>query len=509
MNIYSSTYFRNYIELQENNSILIGHRETSLGIGTIDGNYMTNINPNPAVSYIGRAVNVEIDDYIYESRRISNFQEDLLTGLVLNMSYDNVNEWYVLTGSGTFFNTEISVNDYVRVNGNLNTYLKVLDVVSNTEVHLEGNSWLGLKNKSIYLFKGIEFTKTFRENYSGKEIFVNSYTNNVKGLLQYDEFGNFLNNQRVRIDSCQEMTNIDFGKGILIHNEEMTKSCIIYGTFDSFVDTNYASYSSDNFEGDYSISENEFVYYKINAFRVNKTFSQANSVYIDELSENRLFQVQLNGIKLVENIDYTVNYASNIINFSGSFLSNFNNVVSLIVYSNQQDIIATGCTIRLTVKGYDENLPTYNYYDYFSNLRYCRYLESLSAGANFTTKQIETLDNVNYRERIVATNNKATFKQILAYEKDVLDGEELTVNIFSYVGGYEKYFRIVRIDDLFTNIEIYNDCVFVDPVQKTSNKETEEYAFTLKYKERKEYALQTPENVTAKNINSYLLLSRN
>ena len=159
------------------------------------------------------------------------------------------------------------------------------------------------------------------------------------------------------------MTNIDFGKGILIHNEEMTKSCIIYGTFDSFVDTNYASYSSDNFEGDYSISENEFVYYKINAFRVNKTFSQANSVYIDELSENRLFQVQLNGIKLVENIDYTVNYASNTINFSGSFLSNFNNVVSLIVYSNQQDIIATGCTIRLTVKGYDENLPTYNYYD--------------------------------------------------------------------------------------------------------------------------------------------------
>ena len=87
--------------------------------------------------------------------------------------------------------------------------------------------------------------------------------------------------------------------------------------------------------------------------------------------------------------------------------------------------------------------------------------------------------------------------------------KELTVNIFSYVGGYEKYFRIVRIDDLFTDIEIYNDCVFVDPVQKTSNKETEEYAFTLKYKERKEFAIQDNENTTAKNSNNFLLLSRN
>jgi len=502
---YSGVRYKTYVEFQNNNSILIGHKEELLGTGNVVGNLITDINPNSIQTYIGRAVNLKLDEFIYESRRISQHIEDKLTGTIVNV-VANGNDWDIQMSGGAFL-TELALTDYIRINGNLPTYLKVTVITDNDNITVSGDSWVGLSGKSIFLYTGTEMTKDFRDDHTGVEIYIHSYNNNTNGVLQYDDFGNFLTTDRIAIDSCQEFFNIDSGMGLLVHNADKTKTLFVEDTFDSIIDTDYKGLNSKSFLGGYVIGENEPIYYKINSQKVRYNFELTNQLTVSELTTNSIYQVQLNGTALLKGRDYTLNLSSNTITFLGNFLSNFNNVAVIIIYSKNQDIVAQGCQIRLTLKGYDENQIKHDYEKYLDELASCMTFIDPSPNPNHTNKVIETLDKKIDREITVSANNRLTFRQSSLYDNAI--NNTIEEPLYGYVTGRGIYFRLVRVGDEHERLEYYNDCIFDDPIQKSTTAISEEYDISLHYKDRKEYQLQLAgDNIAIKN-STYLLISEN
>jgi hypothetical protein len=72
--VYSSTYYKNYIEIPDDNRVLIGYDKKSLGVGTTDGNIVTGLNPTELLNKDNLVLNIKLDDFKYESRKLRRLE---------------------------------------------------------------------------------------------------------------------------------------------------------------------------------------------------------------------------------------------------------------------------------------------------------------------------------------------------------------------------------------------------------------------------------------------------
>lgn len=495
--VYGSTYYKNYIEIPNDNRVLIGYDKKSLGVGTTDGNIVTGLNPTELLNKDNLVLNIKLDDFKYESRKLRRLEDEFLTGAVFRItltSYAGAEAYELEFTEQQFVDiNNIIVGEYIRLSGN-NAYLKVVNIKNNGKIEVVGNLNGSLIGSSIFRFKYVIVDKQFRKSYENKEFLINVYSNNENGLLQYDEFGNFITGEKQYIKSCNFFEGFNAGTGLLLYNDIGNKTCIIYNTFNDF--------TSKDIEGTYLINPNEQINYKVNAFRKQINFTLSNTVIVDELSTNDVHEVQLNGIKLEEDEDYDIVYSENKIVFKGNFLNTFSNNLYLILYSRNQDLM---CKVSLIVEGYNENIIEYDLEDYLKDMKYLKFCDGISSGTSFSMKEIERSDLTMSYDKVLGSKNKITIKQLVASDLLRNDSDTITESLLYFVGGYSKKFRIIRVDDLYKRVEYYSDCEIVDGIQKSSQVTGEEYGFTIKYKTREEYEFKATDLLKEDGTNLVLI----